>query len=339
MSTALNAPIGNIDNVLQVWNIPVTLREAGRLSELAEYLTASPDLAPEAFCREAKRAAIHLPNRLAEALRDFGRSSSVSGVIVFSGLPLGTVPDTPADNSTHIGERTKLARIQGIFNEFLGHMIGYEAECSGRLFQDMVPSLAAASTQTSLSSAVELELHTEQAFSQLRPDYLSLACLRGDPDACTHLLTARELVRHLTPAEVTLLRQPRWTTGVDESFRTSDRQFIHGDIRGPMPILSGGDDDPYIVLDQDLMRGIDLEAQTLLDRIIAIYPNVRQSHVLEPGQILLLDNARVVHGRSPFTPRFDGRDRFVVRSFVTCDLIKSRHARPNDSRVIGGQFS
>ena len=33
-------------------------------------------------------------------------------------------------------------------------------------------------------SGVELELHTEQAFSKLRPDVLSLACLRGNPKAC-----------------------------------------------------------------------------------------------------------------------------------------------------------
>jgi L-asparagine oxygenase len=61
--------------------------------------------------------------------------------------------------------------------------------------------------------------------------------------------------------------------------------------------------------------------------------------VLAAGDVLLLDNARAVHGRSPFAPRFDGTDRFVVRSFVTCDLGRSRHARFGDSRMIAGRFS
>ena len=58
----------------------------------------------------------------------------------------------------------------------------------------MVPSRESARTQTSLSSEVELEVHTEQAFSVLRPDYLSLACLRGDPNAHTYLLRAHDIV-------------------------------------------------------------------------------------------------------------------------------------------------
>jgi L-asparagine oxygenase len=52
-----------------------------------------------------------------------------------------------------------------------------------------------------------------------------------------------------------------------------------------------------------------------------------------------LDNARAVHGRSQFAACFDGTDRFVIRSFVTADLGRSRHARSDDSRVIAGRFS
>ena len=59
-------------------------------------------------------------------------------------------------------------------------MVSYEAEGNGRLFQDMVPNKELALSQTSLGSKKELELHTEQAFSEMRPDYLSLACLKGD---------------------------------------------------------------------------------------------------------------------------------------------------------------
>ncbi|MGV9766765.1 hypothetical protein [Micromonospora tulbaghiae] len=339
MSTAVHVPARDLTGPTSAWSVSLTPREADELTRLASFLTANPSRDPEAFCRDAKRAARHLPKRVAEALHDFGRWGSVAGVLVFSAVPVGQVPATPSDNSTHRGEHTLLARIQALFNEFLGHMIAYEAEGHGRLFQDMVPSRTAAAKQTSLSSSVELELHTEQAFSMLRPDFLSLGCLRGDPDARTFVLTAAELITRLDNNDVALLREPRWITGVDESFRMGGQQFIHGDVRGPMPILSGSPDDPFIVLDQDLMRGTDPVAQSLLDRIIALYPAARSSYVLRAGDVLLLDNARAVHGRSPFEPRFDGADRFVVRSFVTGDLNRSRHARPTNGRVIAGRHS
>lgn len=325
--------------VISDWHVPVTANEAEELASLADRLRTVPGEDPEEFCWEARRAARDLPVRIADTVAQFRRWGSESGVLVVAGVPTGEIPDTPTDNKSHVGELTRLAKVQAILNEFVGQMVAYEAEGSGRLFQDMVPNPNQAAVQTSLSSAVELELHTEQAFSALRPDYVSLACLRGNPDANTYVMTARDLVSRLSPAEVAALREPRWMCGVDESFRVSGAEFVEGDLRGPVAILQGGDDDPFIVLDQDLMHGVDDQAQALLEKVIALYRDLRRAYVLDGGDVLLLDNARAVHGRSPFAPRFDGTDRFVVRSFVTCDLGRSRHARFGDSRMIAGRFS
>ncbi|NBU96707.1 MAG: hypothetical protein EBS19_00615 [Spirochaetia bacterium] len=37
-----------------------------------------------------------------------------------------------------------------------------------------------------------------------------------------------------------------------------------------------------------------------INQIIDIYYDKRISHVLQPGEIILIDNLRAVHGRSPF---------------------------------------
>jgi L-asparagine oxygenase len=47
---------------------------------------------------------------------------------------------------------------------------------------------------------------------------------------------------------------------------------------------------------------------------------------------LIIDNAVAVHGRSPFTPRFDGSDRWLQRTFVISDLAPS--AADRRGRVI-----
>ena len=114
-----------------------------------------------------------------------------------------------------------------------------------------VPNRALALTQTSLGSGVELELHTEQCFSRIRPDILSLACLRGHPGARTFSLPAHALLAHLTPAERAMLREPLWMTGVDGSFRLDgNHTFLEGDVRGPLAIISGPHDDPSVLFDQ-----------------------------------------------------------------------------------------
>ena len=58
------------------------------------------------------------------------------------------------------------------------------------------------------------------------------------------------------------------------------------------------------------------------DEIVDIYYKCRNAYILQPGEILLLDNHKVVHGRSVYQPKFDGNDRFIIRSFIMNDLQK-----------------
>jgi L-asparagine oxygenase len=200
-------------------------------------------------------------------------------------------------------------------------MVAYEAEGYGRLFQDVVPTQSMAEQQTSLGSRKELEIHTEQAFSELRPDFISLACLRGDSHALTYVLPVTKIVEAMDSEDIALLRQPLWNTGVDLSFKLGGYEFIEGDIRGPMPILTGSSDDPRLRFDQDLMFGLEERAHGLVGKIVDIYYQSRYEHCLLPGEIMWVDNRRAVHGRSPFFPRYDGKDRFLVRCFgVVGDL-------------------
>jgi L-asparagine oxygenase len=170
---------------------------------------------------------------------------------------------------------------------------------------------------------VELEIHTEQAFSELRPDTISLACLRGDSNAYTYLLPVERVIENVSDEDIETLQKPLWKIGVDLSFRSS----IDDTVRGPIPILYKEEKGWRFVFDQDLMIGTTPEATRLIQTIVDIYYAHRTSLCLEPGDILVIDNNRVVHGRSAFTPKFNGYDRFLVRCFGVNDLSKSEHAR------------
>jgi alpha-ketoglutarate-dependent taurine dioxygenase len=57
------------------------------------------------------------------------------------------------------------------------------------------------------------------------------------------------------------------------------------------------------------------------------------------GDLLCIDNRRTVHGRTSFTPRYDGFDRWLQRSFVVRDLGLSAVDRQPGERIIRTQFT
>jgi L-asparagine oxygenase len=319
------------------------------IHSLISEITASPSETPELYCTQSKHITQHLPSAIQHQLQQFAHNGCPdTGYLLFTNLPLdlSLLPHTPANNSHHIGETTELARIQALFVQHISEMVAYEAEGHGRLFQDIVPNPTMSTAQISLGSQTELEIHTEQAFSNLRPDFLSLACLRGDTEAFTYILPVNVLIAHMTPEEQALLREPLWMTGVDLSFKHAmnsmtrcGKEFLEGDLRGPMPILYGPMDDPHLRFDQDLMRGLTVDADHMIKKIVEIYYAHRLRHCLSPGEIMIVDNRRAVHGRSPFSPRYDGQDRFLIRCFSKIDYESTAYARPDNGRMIAAIYS
>ena len=230
---------------------------------------------------------------------------------LYKNIPTGVIPRTPHRNDLNIGATTLLARNQKAILESYAPLVSYKEECNGSFFQDIVPVRSLAGLQTSTSSETPLEIHTEQAFSEDRPTFLSLACLRGDPTAITYVLTLEEIMKHLTEEEVSLLKKPLWMCGVDLSFVLGGAE---DKLRGPMSILSG--DSSEIVFDQDLMMGITPDAEKMIQRIIDIWDTHKTGIILETGDVLIIYNRIALHGRSKFSPRYDGTDRFLIRSFA-----------------------
>ena len=295
----------------------------------------NPSKYPESFCKNARKYALQIPNRI---LNHFSQIYK-NGYIIFRTFPVEYLGETPEKNTENLGENTSLAKIQGILLHCLGEMIAYEAEGNGHLFQDIIPVKNMENLQTSIGSNKELEIHTEQAFSNLRPNFLSLACIRGDPNAFTYFLPVSRILELEPNPEKSILWKPLWKTGVDLSFKIGGQAFIQGDIRGPLAILNGEKENPDFIFDQDLMTGITEKAHSKIAEIVDIYYTHRIAHCLQPGEILIIDNRKVVHGRSSFSPKYDGKDRFLIRAFgfTVKKYANSRYSRKD--RVILAKYS
>ena len=110
-------------------------------------------------------------------------------------------------------------------------------------------------------------------------------------------------------------------------------------MRGPYPIITGPVDDPYILIDQDLMHGVTREAQELLDKVVQTYVEHRDGVALQAGDLLMLDNPRAMHGRSMYSPRFDGKDRFIARGFAVRDRRRLWPWLLDDRRTVAAMYS
>ena len=282
--------------------------------------------------RLAAEQATMLPPSMRAQLQAFRTSPPPAGCMLLRGLPTGELPPTPARPTDSI-EKSNVTELRLLsIATLLGEPVGYLPEHGGDIVQNIVPVEQAASSQTSTSSKVDLMFHTEAAFHPHRPHYLLLSCLRGDPQARTTVASIHAALPFLDRDIVEVLFEARFRCAVDES-------YLHGrsNVLGePMPVLTGDLADPTMVFDQDLMVGVDEEAD---EALVALGRALAEHHagiVLEPGDVLVIDNHMVVHGRSPFTPRFDGTDRWLQRAFVVDDLAPSEGER--DGRVITTRF-
>lgn len=324
--------------------IDLTNDEIIILTKLALEIKANPSIQPELFCQQCKSLSKYIPHRIAAILERCKKYGNNRGYILIKNIAPSLsnenheLPKTPNNNNSKIGEQTIYSKIQSIILHSISDLIAYEAEGYGRLFQDVVPVKTMETKQTSIGSSTELEIHTEQAFSNLRPDLLSLVCLRGDPKAYTYILPVQFIIEHLSEYENLLLRRPLWKIGLDLSFKFHGKEFINGDIRGPIAIIYGSQDNPTMIFDQDLMIGINEEANVMIKKIVDIYYLYRYQHNLQCGEMIIIDNLRAVHGRSPYLPRYDGNDRFLIRCFGVFDYEKSNYARSNE-RVIDAIYS
>ncbi len=284
----------------------------------------------------AGRFAATLPPAVDAALLDFADHSNRAGALLLTDCALGELPPTPAaPDAPTAKDLTSELTLLAVARR-LGQPVGYVPEHGGRIVQNLVPTEAAADLQMSTSSRSNLMFHTETAFHPHRPRYLALLCLRGNPEAHTTMASIFDIIDELPDQvrerTIAVMFEPRFRTSVDASF-LDGRVDQLGE---PHALLTGTLDEPTFVFDADLTVGVDVEAERVVHALHAAIEAATTSVVLAPGDLLVIDNNRAVHGRSPFTARFDGTDRWLQRAFVVSDLAPS--AADRRGRVIVTEF-
>ena len=256
------------------------------------------------------------------------------GFLLLAGLPIGAVPPTPASRESMYKNNHQSERLLLQATALLGDPIGYTQESNGHLVNNFFPHRSRAKAASSDSFDTELDLHTENAFHPVQPDFLALLCLRQDPlaEAVTYISSVSRVLDHLTGEEIEFLFEEPYNFLSDYSSTDKNRRE---DLGRWLPVLYGDRDAPFFRFDPQFMVERNGEAQRLMRRLREIAWAVARPVQLRAGELLIIDNRKTAHARSPFTAHFDGNDRWIQRTFAVCNQRHYVEKLGHSSRVYG----
>ena len=196
------------------------------------------------------------------------------------------------------------------FCEAWGKPYGFIQEQDGAIVQNLFPIKKNESEQISSSSLATLEMHTETAFHPWRPQYVVLLCVRGDKRAETTYAILDEILHDLNQETIDILHQPIFTTTLDKSFQNSNQK---DSVMKTAIFYNNGTSMSY---DRVLMNGLNKDADHALKVLSSAIESCKQTFVLSTGDVAIIENWKVVHGRTPFVPNYDGNDRWIKRVMI-----------------------
>ncbi|MFD7667653.1 TauD/TfdA family dioxygenase [Streptomyces sp. NPDC059788] len=307
------APVRQLD--------PADATELRRTAEKILAAAGSTTIAsPQLLARVAESAAA-LPPAARHQLRPVDTDD---GLFVLRGLHVddAELGPTPAGWATAADSGAVHDVVLLLLATAMGNPIAWEGQQDGRFVHNIVPAPGHETRQTGASSAVLLSPHTEDAFHPGRAHLLMLSCMRN-PDRIATTAAGIRRVR-LDDADIELLSRPLLPILPDAAYAEA-RHFDGGPPPAVATLFRSEDgltlrfDPAYTPLD-DAPPAHRAAYRRLTDELARVSGAVR----LEPGEVLVVDNDLVVHGRVPFSARYDGTDRWLKRASVRVPARRTR---------------
>lgn len=274
-----------------------------------------------------KKYSCRLPIRILEFLKEFQYSiNQESRLCLISNLIVNESERTPlriADQHYFSKDDYLICMI----SSFLGEVFGWQEEQNGRIVHDIVPLADHENSQESTGSSQIIYWHTDEAFHDFSADYLALCCIKNPHNIATSYCSINSL--DFSDPIFDKLFEPRFL------FKKVSSHKGNSTSENIKPVLYGCRSKPFIRIDYYFMEALDPNANKSL-KYLMDYINFSLKYiVLKPGDMLLIDNAMCVHGRNPFSAKYDGNDRWLKRVNITRDIYKTK--RINDdilSRIL-----
>lgn len=286
-------------------------------AETAQRHTDSDD--PE-FLDQPSVYARDLPPRLIQFLRDVRHDDTTVAAVLRGGWhpeldKLRTPHDWRHAYATRAGNIHNF--LVALYGSVLGEVFSWYGQQAGRIVHDLVPTFEDRNEQLGSGSEAPLQWHTEDAFHPCRADFVALYSVRAKHDAKS---TLSWLPRGaLGPDTTAILMEERYEFTPDSSY--SDHDTFRNE---PAALLYGSTTAPYLRADSVYYKTpSDARERQALTELFAALNEAQIELEMSSGDMLILNNQRVVHGRTAYQAQFNGSDRWVKRVNITNDLQRS----------------
>ncbi|MEU6191982.1 TauD/TfdA family dioxygenase [Nocardia sp. NPDC047038] len=299
------------------------MRELAReISATLDATVADPALAARtltdaALIEQIDTRVMELPAEVRHAMR---LPATATGAAIVSRLPLadnefGPTPSSPQEAAQWSGDPARRAHslefdiVMLLLARSAGEPFGWEGHQDGRLVNNILPVAGHEHEQSGVSSRAQLSPHTEDAFHPRRAHLLMLGCIRNPDLVGTTVSSARYV--ELSAVQRELLSTPALPILPDVSY--GEEYDRHSAVLIPTLWTATGPDEQTMRFDPAYtpLKNADPEFRAAYERLAEELERVRVTAVLAPGEVLLVDNDVAVHGRVPFTARYDGTDRWL----------------------------
>ncbi|MFJ3640785.1 clavaminate synthase Cs1 [Streptomyces sp. NPDC090108] len=289
------------------------------LLALASTLPTVPRADLYAFFEDAKRLAERLPQELRDGLDDFNAHGNADGYLLLRGLPVepdDELPATPASSPAPadrqlLNMEAMLCVVGGALGLLTAYDQGYGNRRSITVLHELYPTPEAHPLSGS-TSKTQLEFHTDLSHHAHQPNYILLSCSRGDHEgkAATLVGSIRKALPLLSDEVRDQLFEGKFTLRYDatDPEATVRTRPLYGDRS-----------DPYVSFNRSCVSAETPQDVAALSALSTALTDVIEPVLLTRGDLLIIDNFRIAHGRAPFTARWDGKDRWLHRAYVRTD--------------------
>jgi Fe(II)/alpha-ketoglutarate-dependent arginine beta-hydroxylase len=297
----------------------------------------------EHFLRKARYFSSRLPRRIQAFYRNLRLDYKHTGISVIKGYNIESVGMTPDswDYSESYNPSLNIDFLAVLLCSAVGYVFGWTTQQKGKIIHDLIPQKSKGSAQTGYGSTSELVMHTEDSFHAHKAEFVCMYGIKNEGKVATTFASIRDI--KLEQKDIEVLFNEGFELTPDESHLDKSQKSLsvtqQSEHRNAIvTTLYGNREYPYLCYDPaytKLHNNDDYRSKVynMLKREI---DDKTRDIAIEPGDICIIDNRKVVHGRRAFTPQFTGNDRWLKRINITTNLRKSAGVRSNvEEKVVG----
>lgn len=229
----------------------------------------------------------------------------------------------------------------------------YECENQGQVFVNLVampsekveepkivkkPDEGGKDSKTKPKSISAMRGHTDAAAHPLptedtsinklspSPNYVALMCLRNKKTA-TRVCALSDVYGDLSEEAIDELKLPQFIVTPQESFELSHPPLVNASILNDAP-MSIRFSHRNVTVDPASDNFND--AQAALNELIEAIKSNMTDLVLEPGDIVFVNNQTAIHGRSQPEAQLGGKSRWLLRTYA---ILNSVNTYPVDNQI------